>query len=126
LPTISPPRNVLIADRERVIADTLGKIFSAVGYDVRVAYDASSALALAESWAPDLVILDHLPDLNRLDAAKRFCAHVPHCRIIFLSSTMAEPLPVEARCLNFESFCKPVHPAVLLEAAARLLRHFRE
>ncbi len=44
---------VLIVDDERIIADTLVKIFSKSGYDARGVYSAEEALALIPVWTPN-------------------------------------------------------------------------
>lgn len=52
-------RRILIVDDNVQAADNLGKLLSAVlGQDVRVVYDGIAALELAQSFRPDVVLLD--------------------------------------------------------------------
>jgi CheY-like chemotaxis protein len=54
-----PRRRILIVDDNADAANGLGKLLSVVfGQDVRVMYDGPSALALAGSFRPDIVLLD--------------------------------------------------------------------
>ena len=52
------PRKVLIADDEPNIVTALDFLLRRHGYDVKVATNGDEALALVESYAPDLVLLD--------------------------------------------------------------------
>ena len=49
----------LFVDDEKIIADTLSKIFLDQGhYETRIAYSAEDALDLIADWQPELAILD--------------------------------------------------------------------
>jgi CheY-like chemotaxis protein len=63
-------RKVLVADDERVIADTLVIILNQAGFDATAAYSGRTAVELAESLRPDMLISDVImPDLSGIDAA---------------------------------------------------------
>ena len=49
---------ILIVDDERILADTIAFNLKKEGFEVAVAYDGESALSLAKSLQPRLVILD--------------------------------------------------------------------
>jgi len=49
---------VIVADDNRDAADSLQRILALYGYDVRVAYDGTAALELAEAFAPRVAVLD--------------------------------------------------------------------
>ncbi len=51
-------RKVLIADDEPNIVTALEFLFGRAGYEVRTAANGDEALALLESFAPDLVLID--------------------------------------------------------------------
>jgi CheY-like chemotaxis protein len=56
---IVPRRRVLVVDDNAIAADSLARLLNRVfGQDVRVAYDGPAALDLAESFRPELVLLD--------------------------------------------------------------------
>jgi DNA-binding NarL/FixJ family response regulator len=55
---------------------------------VAEATDGWEAIQKAQTWRPDLILLDlGLPNLNGMDAAKRILEVVPGARIILLTSS---------------------------------------
>src|SRR5688572_15494972 len=68
----APPRKVLVIDDNRDQAESLGKLLSLMGHDVRLGYDGEEALKLALDFLPDVALLDlGLPKLNGCEVAKR-------------------------------------------------------
>ena len=51
-------QTILVADDERVIADTLKLILSQHGFDAAVAYDGNSAIEMARRFSPQLFLCD--------------------------------------------------------------------
>ena len=49
---------VLVADDERVIADTLVMILNQSGFDARAAYSGEKAVELASAFEPEMLIFD--------------------------------------------------------------------
>jgi PAS domain S-box-containing protein len=67
-----PSRRVLVVDDNRDAATSLAFLLTAIGHDARTAHDGNEALALAESFAPDVVVLDiGMPGLNGYEVARR-------------------------------------------------------
>lgn len=63
---------ILLVDDNRDIADTLSAILRRRGHAVQVSYDGSSALAVAETFAPTQALLDvGLPDFDGFQLARR-------------------------------------------------------
>lgn len=63
---------VLVVDDNRDSADTLAKVVGLADHEVKTAYDGEEAVAVAESFAPDIVLLDiGLPGLNGYQVAER-------------------------------------------------------
>jgi CheY-like chemotaxis protein len=63
---------ILIVDDNKDSADSLGMLLRLNGNEIRTAYDGLDALALAETFHPELVLLDiGLPKLNGYDVARR-------------------------------------------------------
>lgn len=54
----SGARRVLLADDNRDGADALALLLKVSGHDVRVAYDGPSAVSLAQTFRPDVAIID--------------------------------------------------------------------
>jgi PAS domain S-box-containing protein len=70
-----PVWRVLIADDLADSADTLALLFEETGHDVRVAYDGEQALAIGESFRPDIALLDlGMPKLNGYEVCRRIRA----------------------------------------------------
>ena len=115
---------VLCIDVEQMIADTMVKIFSAIGCEARAAYTAEQALEIISEWPPDLAIIEVvLPGMNGIDLAVLLNARFPVCRLLLVSGEyVTGDLLAEAKAKghSFEVLAKPIHPLVLLEAAKAL------
>jgi len=118
MPEIPVPPKVLIADDERVIADTLAAILNLGGFEARAAYSCSQALDVAPVFRPDLLIFDVIMDeMSGIEAAVRIKAMLPDIRVFLLSgqTATAEMLEKEkADGYGFEVIIKPVHPRDLI------------
>ena len=109
---------VLVADDERVIADTLAMILNQSGFDAKAVYSGEKALELAATFQPDMLISDVImADLNGIDAAIRVRALLPSIKILLFSGQAATADLLEkarAQGYEFEILAKPVHPGDLL------------
>jgi CheY-like chemotaxis protein len=66
------PLRVLVVDDNHDGADSLLLILQAYGHEARAAYDGESALRLARSFRPDVVLLDiGMPGLDGYEVARR-------------------------------------------------------
>jgi len=114
---------VLIADDERVIANSLALILNASGFEARAVYSGERAVELAGELRPDVLISDViLGGITGIEAAIRISKIVPDCRIILFSgqAATADLLDrAEAEGHYFEILVKPVHPKVLLSRLTR-------
>jgi CheY-like chemotaxis protein/anti-sigma regulatory factor (Ser/Thr protein kinase) len=64
-------RRVLIVDDNRDSADALGLLLELAGHEVRIAHDGLTALSIAGTFRPALVLLDiGMPGMNGYDVAK--------------------------------------------------------
>jgi len=67
---------ILIVEDERKIARFIELELTHEGYEVQAAYDGRAGLSLAESWKPDLLILDlMLPELSGIEVCRRLRQH---------------------------------------------------
>ncbi len=109
---------VLVADDERVIADTLAIILNQSGFQATAVYSGEEAVDYAKTLQPDMVISDvMMTDLNGIDAAIRIRTMLPGCKILLFSGQAATAdLLDRARGQGheFEILAKPVHPQDLL------------
>ena len=74
--SVPPPGlKVLVADDNKDAADSLQRILSFYGYDVKVAYDGSAALDAGRDFSPHFAILDiGMPGANGYDVARQLRA----------------------------------------------------
>ena len=118
MPDTSEKPRVLVADDERVIADTLTAILNHGGFDARPAYTSSQALEIARTFRPALLISDVIMDeMSGIQAAVRIKMMLPDLRVFLLSGQTATPEMLEkerADHLGFEILIKPVHPRDLI------------
>jgi len=72
LPVHAPVgRRVLVADDNHDAADSLAMILEMSGHEVRVVHDGRSALSVAHSFQPDVVLLDiGMPQLSGYEVAR--------------------------------------------------------
>jgi CheY-like chemotaxis protein len=118
MPENSHKPKVLVADDERVIADTLAMILNQSGFEARAVYSGEKAIELATTFAPDMLISDVImADLNGIDAAIQLRNLLPKIKILLFSGQAATAdLLEKARTqgYEFEILAKPVHPQDLL------------
>ena len=66
------PRRALIVDDSFDAAESLAFVLRRAGYEVRLAHDGVEAVRAAQSFAPEVVLLDlGLPKLNGYEVARR-------------------------------------------------------
>lgn len=118
MPQNSNKPKVLVADDERVIADTLAMILNQSGFEARAVYSGERALEEAPVFQPNMLISDVImADLNGIDAAIRIREILPSIKILLFSGQAATAdLLEKARSegYEFEILAKPVHPQDLL------------
>jgi CheY-like chemotaxis protein len=115
---INSKPKILVADDERVIADTLAMILNQSGFDARAVYSGEKALESASTFVPDMLISDVImADLNGIDAAIRIRELLPGIKVLLFSGQAATADLLEkarAHGHEFEILAKPVHPQDLL------------
>ena len=66
------PRRILVADDHRDGAESLARLLQVMGHEIAIGYDGLAAVAVDESYRPEVVLLDlGLPGLDGYDAARR-------------------------------------------------------
>ncbi|WKB55607.1 response regulator [Eleftheria terrae] len=113
------PKRILVADDNRDAADSLAVVLQMCGHEVRVAYDGGHAVALAEEFGPDIVVLDiDMPVMNGYEAA-RSLRHLAGERLVLLAVTgvpQADGQAKAADCGFDAHFLKPVGVEALEDA----------
>jgi CheY-like chemotaxis protein len=115
----SPRPRVLVADDERVIADTLAIILRQNGFETATAYNGREAVEAARRWKPDLLVSDvMMPELTGIEAAIQIRLLIPECKVLLFSGqteTAAMLSDARLRGYDFEILEKPVHPTDLID-----------
>ncbi|HSK04409.1 MAG TPA: ATP-binding protein [Kofleriaceae bacterium] len=74
---------ILVVDDNRDVAELMLESLTVLGYEVRVAFDGPSALAIAGDFTPDVALLDiGLPVMDGLELAGRLRAMAAETRFI--------------------------------------------
>jgi len=110
---------VLVADDEKLIADTLVQILNASGFDAEADYSGEHAVNMAPFVNPDILIADVIMGgMNGVDTAVSIKKMLPRCKVILCSGQVTSEVLVrnaEEQGYNFELLFKPVHPRELLD-----------
>jgi signal transduction histidine kinase len=109
-------KRILIADDNPDSAETLQIMLEVMGNEVRVARDGEEAVAAAEEFGPDVILLDiGMPRLNGYDACARIRkGPAAHAFIIALTGWSQEEDKARAMQAGFDRhFTKPVEPRTL-------------
>ena len=106
---------VLVVDDHRDGADSAVLLLLMWGHDAIAAYTAEQALQLAETFDPDVVLMDiGLPGKNGFDVAKQIRERCPAARLVALTGFTREHIVRRSRELGFsDHLTKPADPAVL-------------
>jgi DNA-binding response OmpR family regulator len=114
------PARILVVDDERHIARFLVYVLTREGYEAQAVYDGVEALAVAESYAPDALLLDLLlPKLSGQEVLKRLRANPRFSELKILMLTgcpvqeEADPGSIISRP---DAYClKPIGPSALID-----------
>lgn len=111
-------RRVIVADDERIIADTLAMMLNQSGFQARAVYSGEKCVELAKEYRPMVIISDVImAEMNGIETAIRIHEMFPDCGILLFSGQAATADLLEkahAQGYDFEILAKPVHPYDLL------------
>ena len=116
---------VLIADDNMANVELLEAYLSGCGYDIATAVDGSETLVMAESFEPNLILLDiMMPKLSGFEVCEELKSNPQTRNIMILMVTALTELgdierAVSAGCNDYLS--KPVNKAELLKRVENLL-----
>jgi DNA-binding response OmpR family regulator len=109
---------VIVADDERLIANTLAIILNNAGYEARAVFSGEQIVDLLDSFQPELLITDVvMPGMSGIEAAIVARNKLPTCNILLFSGqAVTSDLLAQARSQGheFHIIAKPIHPADLL------------
>lgn len=90
-------KRILIADDEPRIRRIVSLLLGDAGYEVKTATNGGEAVTLAESFAPDIILLDQqMPVMNGTEAMQRILKKNPDQVIILMTAYGTISLAVEA------------------------------
>ena len=114
---------LLIVDDERSIREALAQVFEYEAHEVRAASDGSEALAVAESFRPDVVFLDvKMPGMDGLEVLGRLREQDPASLVVMISGHGTIETAVEATRKGAYDFLeKPLDTDRLLVTLRRAL-----
>jgi PAS domain S-box-containing protein len=118
----SKKRRILVVDDNENAAKVLGMLLTALGNDVRTTFDGFTAIELAESFLPEIILLDiGMPKLNGYETARRI-REQPWGKNMLLAALTGwgqEEDKRRTREAGFDHhFVKPVEPAILQKLLA--------
>jgi DNA-binding response OmpR family regulator len=118
-------RKVLIADDEPNIVTALEFLLGRAGYEVRTAANGDEALALLESFAPDLVLIDiMMPGKSGYEVCQRIRERPEwrHVKIVMVSAKGRDAEISKGMSLGADLYVtKPFSTQELIAAVDRLL-----
>ena len=94
-PTERP--NLLLAEDDRTFCEVLGRALETRGFEVMLAFDAASALRLAEERTPEYAVIDlRLPDMSGLHLLRKLKGVDENTKIVVLTGYGSIATAVEA------------------------------
>ena len=128
-PALTPSKQgfrILVVDDNHDSALSLAMMLSIMGHDTRTAHDGESAVTTAESFRPEVVLLDiGLPKLNGYEVAQRIREHEWGTSMFLIAVTgwgQEEDRQRSSEVGLNVHMVKPVEPAALERLFAELRR----
>lgn len=116
-------RRILVVDDNAALLASLSAVLREAGHEVKTAADGAEALALAQSWKPDSVLLDaQMPRMNGFEVAKQLRALFPQgvMKLILMSgSPPDETTLLGAKRAGFDHYIDKIHDFAALEKLLR-------
>jgi CheY-like chemotaxis protein len=116
---------ILLVEDNEMNRDMLSRRLLRRGYEMVIAVDGESGLSLAESEAPDLILMDmSLPILDGWEATRRLKAapatqHIPVIALTAHAMSSDRDKALQAGCNDYDT--KPIELPRLLEKIEALL-----
>jgi len=116
------PLKILVADDNKDVAETLTVMLEMMGHEVETASDGEQAVTAAETFRPDVALLDiGMPKKNGYDAAKEIQERLPSAMLIAATGWGQREDLRRAAAAGFDHhLTKPIDP----ERLARLLAQY--
>lgn len=122
IPAVSKEKSdvrILVVEDEAVNQKMMAMILEAEGFQVQVASDGVSAIAVADKWQPDVVLMDiRMPKMNGLKVTQKLKSNPAFKNTIIIMLTAHSEKVVVRECLKSgasDFIVKPSKKAELLE-----------
>jgi CheY-like chemotaxis protein len=114
---------ILVLDDERSIRVLLTELLTARGFQVRGATDAAEALDLAESFSPDLLIVDRMlrDEVDGFQVAEVLRRLLPELKVIGISGYSSPELGSKASSYD-RLVPKPFGPEEIVQAVEEAVK----
>jgi two-component system alkaline phosphatase synthesis response regulator PhoP len=116
---------ILVVDDSIDVVDLLLYSLKNEGYEVEFALNGIEALRVAESFLPDLIILDiMMPEMNGIDVCKKLRENfeLREIQILFLTAKDDESTEIDAFKAGANGFIsKPIRPRALISRITNML-----
>jgi len=118
------PLRILTVDDNVDAADSLASLLGTFGHEARVAYDGPTGIAVAQEFAPDVVMLDiGMPAMNGYDLARALRSLQPRLVIVAVTGWGHDAAKRQAREAGFDHhLVKPVQESTLIELLTNVAR----
>ncbi len=126
---VNPRDRILIVESDPVISDLIGRqALQASGFQVFVATDATTAIAKALQWAPDLIITDlNLPGLSGKDLMVALSSQGVNTPVILLAQRGTEADIIQTFRLGASDYLLlPLREAEVIAAVNRVLQQVHD
>ncbi len=122
----NPVPKVLVVDDEQKLVELVQNYLVAEGFEVLVAYDGPSALEIARTRQPDLVVLDvMLPGLDGIEVCRQL-RHFSDAYVLMLTARAEEIDKIIGLSVGADDYLtKPFSPRELVARAKAMLRRSR-
>ena len=121
---------ILVVDDDPDIVDLLEYNLKKAGYTVQTCDNGLDAIAIGQSFLPDLILMDiMLPKLDGVEAGRRLreAPETAEAYLIFLTARIEEYSEVAAFDVGADDYIiKPIRPRALLSRIAALFRRDKE
>lgn len=116
-------RRVLLIEDNRAMATPLATLLLVAGYEVEMAFDGPSAVETAESFRPDICLVDvNVPRLNVYDLSQCLRERLEQMPILANVTPFCERDDWDADAEFDLDFTKPSDPVVIVEQLSEFLR----
>gem|GEM_PF-247533 len=118
------PARILVIDDEKSVRDLVSIIISSRGYHVASAQDAMEGMQLAETFRPELVLMDYMmPGVDGLTALKEMRCRYPETYVVMFTGKGSEEIAVALMKAGASDYIlKPFNNQNLLERIETVLK----